>query len=238
MTYCFVENVNVSKSSDYRVFVLMFYNKTGSPIHVETTQSPFQMLYRNSVVKKWFNMFGEPVRVVSLGTVDKNRSGEATQFLRQKIVKQGGHVVNVNSVETSLNDKKVVNYRMSDEAQKKLVNSFVRKFGVKKPTPVKHVGQRFTKEELIMLVSKMADSMGTVEYNFLLKMVKHFDVKKQRSVIVYTPEFFNNGRMTEKDIKSLVNKTRWFFTPVFPLRRKYSNEYVLTRKAKQLLYNV
>lgn len=231
MAFCYVENLNSSKPSEGRVFVVVFYNSNGSPIHVECFKRPLQVLHRHPVVKFWEADMGAPMRVRVVGSLYETWVDKAVRGLKAELVKSGAHFIPDGWV--SRREKfsmDVVNSKVSDVNQRAAVNRWVLKNKVKTFTPANSIKQRVTVAQLNNYVDRVKDGLTTGELNFVKNLVGCFNVKTQKFHVVYSPQVFGK-KMPPEQVKKLVIKTGWLIKQVHPFRAQYSNDYVLTKNA-------
>jgi hypothetical protein len=231
MAFCYVENLNSSKPSEGRVFVAVFYNQHGSPIHVECLKRPLQVLHRHPLVKFWEASQGEPMRVRIVGSIYETWVVKAVRGLKSELVKYGAHFVDEEwfKVRDGFTDE-VLKSGVSEVKQRAALNRWVAKMKVKTFTPVVMIKQRVTVEQLEGYVDRVKDGLTTGELNFVRKLVDSFDIRTQKFHIVYSPQVLG-VRMSPEQVKKMLMKTGWFVKQTHPFRAQYSNEYVLTKHA-------
>ena len=232
MGYCFLENVNASKASDGRVFVVMFVNKNGAPVYVDIVLKPYVSLSRHRFTKIWNNFYDEPSHVVMLGSVYETWARKAVRELTEMLTLAGGKIQPKNVTVDSY-DVKAGLCRMEPTKKQSVLNRWrsinkIKTPPVKKNTP--HI-PTITRETLMQVLEPLAENMSVEEFSLIKQIIKTYDPLQKTANIVFMPHVSKG--LTPQQIKKLIPKIRWFFVLKGEYKTYYNNVFTVAKPVQR-----
>lgn len=235
MGYYYVENLYSSKPSPGRVFVSMFVNRNGAPMLVDFSEKPYMKYVKHGFVKFWNEKYGEPARIVVLGTVYKTWGRKAVRVLNEMFIRGGLKIIAGGFSEQKW-DEKTALYRVDAAKLHTMLNIWGKKLEVKKtqtvtvkPQPVEGV----TKTVLKKHVETLKDSMAVEELNLLLRIVDTYDERTGFMDVVFMPT--KPSQPHPRAVKTLLPKTRWCVVLKGDFKPHTVNRFMLNRGVKRKL---
>lgn len=232
MGYCFVENVNASKASEGRVFVVMFVNKYGAPVYVDIVSKPYVSLSRHRFTKLWNNLYHEPARAVILGSVYETWGRKAVRELVEGLTVGGGKIQPVD-VTVEAYDVKAGLYRMDKVKIQTIVNRWREVNKVKTPPVKKFVPHTptVTRETLMKVLQPLKDNMSVEEYNLIVRIINAYNPLQKKANIVFMPK--DGEKLTVQRFKQLMPKIRWFFVLQGEYKPYYNNVFTVSKPVQR-----
>lgn len=232
MGYCFIENANASKPSDGRVFVVMFINKNGAPVYVDTVSKPFVVLSRHRFTKLWNTFYGEPAHVMLLGTVYETWARKAVRELTEMLTFAGGKIQD-KDITLETYDFKAGLYRMEKTKIQTIVNRWRDINKVKTPIVKKISPHRptVTRETLMKVLQPLAENMSLEEFSLIKRIIDSYDPLQKTADIVFMSK--DEEKFSSLKVKHLIPKIRWFFVLQGEYKTYYNNVFTVSRPVQR-----